>query len=145
MSRLVMPTNKGRGASIMSIRAWGRIGTRARHHLKGYRSAFKPRTAGRKLGLFSDEDDWTLSRKTAERSVTRVSKEKRVSESWTKPETVNKCTFLSYQASLSEGIQFPSPKSKYNLLCRGKFVFSIKLYLSTVSVQCLKNLIIDNL
>jgi len=44
-SRLVMPTNKGRGASIMSIRACGRIGTRARHHLKGYRSAFKPRTA----------------------------------------------------------------------------------------------------
>jgi hypothetical protein len=44
-SRLVMPTNKGKGASIISMRACGRIGTRARHHLNGYRSAFKPRTA----------------------------------------------------------------------------------------------------
>lgn len=35
----------GKGASIMSIKGWGKIGTKAKHHLKGYNKELKPRTA----------------------------------------------------------------------------------------------------
>lgn len=40
-----MPTRRGSGASNISIRGWGNIGTKARHHLKGYSNEFKPRIA----------------------------------------------------------------------------------------------------
>ena len=44
-SFLVIPTRIGKGASSISMSGCGRMGTRARHHLKGQRREFKPRIA----------------------------------------------------------------------------------------------------
>lgn len=40
-----MPTKNGTGASNISINGWGKIGTNAKHHLKGYSNELNPRIA----------------------------------------------------------------------------------------------------
>ena len=63
-SLLVIPTSIGTGASSISIKGCGRIGTKAKHHLKGYTRELSPRMAAeRKLYLPTNTIDF--SSKTA--------------------------------------------------------------------------------
>ncbi len=76
-SRLVMPTKRGRGASSISIKGWGRMGTRAKHHLKGYKRELKPRMAvERRLCLPTKTTDF--SKRMALRSFMKSFNERRL-------------------------------------------------------------------
>ena len=61
-SFLVIPTSMGSGASNISMRGCGNMGTNAKHHLNGYNSEFKPRMeADNRLCLPMNTNDFSSS------------------------------------------------------------------------------------
>lgn len=71
-----MPTKIGRGASSISIKGCGRIGTKAKHHLNGYNREFRPRIADDKR-LYLPMNTKDFSTNTAEINLSKLSSEKR--------------------------------------------------------------------